>query len=307
MSDGIGKPRFPPNLSNPSTDSNVVHRALILNFHFKCSRQIASLFPAKYHFRFHSKLMMTTTTMMIISLLLPLLVLSIGNTPCLFANAFGVIHRHVPSVRRIPQLSAAASTTTTSIGNVEKYDDLIRWFLSASDKSYLSPKVGFRPSTRGGLVTGGYGTFANDDLVEGELLFRIPRNCCVTLDDALTDLECGPAFQKLLEQFGPGSDTVIVAGYLAKEYLLLKEYDRRLQDGAKPDDDTPEMRRLSKIKFSPYIRTLPWERGVNAQEHVLFWEDEDVEALLKGSLAYDDAIEIRSTVSIQDEDVTLFC
>jgi len=46
---------------------------------------------------------------------------------------------------------------------------------------------------------------------------------------------------------------------------------------------------------------------VNAQEHVLFWEDEDVEALLKGSLAYDDAIEIRSTVSIQDEDVTLFC
>lgn len=243
-----------------------------------------------------------TTRTMIISLLLPLLVLSIGNRSCIFANAFGIVHRHVPSVSRILQLSAASSTETTSVGNVEKYDDLIQWFLSSSDKSYLSPKVGFRPSTRGGLVTGGYGTFANDDLVEGELLFRIPRICCVTLDDALTDLECGSAFQKLLEQFGPGSDTVIVAGYLAKEYLLLKEYDRRLQDGAKPDDNTPEMRRLSNIKFAPYIRTLPWERGVNAQEHVLFWEDEDVEALLKGSLAYGDAIEIRTTVSVPGED-----
>ena len=246
--------------------------------------------------------MMTT---MIVSLFLPSLLLAFGNASCLFANALGVLHKHTSSVRKIP-LSAAARTSASIVGNVDKYDDLIQWFLSSSDKSYLSPKVGFRPSTRGGLLTGGYGTFANDDLVEGELLFRIPKKCCVTLDDALADLECGPAFQKLFEQFGPGSDTVIMAGYLAKEYLLLNEYDRRLQCGAKPDDDTPEMRRLSSIKFAPYFRTLPWERGVNAQEHVLFWEDEDVESLLKGSLAYDDAVEIRSTVSILANDGTFF-
>lgn len=234
--------------------------------------------------------------MKVISLLLPQL--AFGNTTCLFANAFGALQGHVLSLRRISQFSAAASASMTSTVNVSKYNDLIQWFLSSSDKSYLSPKVEFRPSTRGGLLTGGYGTFVNDDLVEGELLLRIPRNCCVTLDDALSDLECGPAFQKLLERFGPGSDTVVLAGYLAKEYLLLKEYDRRLQNGEMPYDDTPEMKRLSSIKFAPYLRTLPWERGVNAQEHVLFWEDEDVESLLKGSLAYDDAIEIRSTVKM---------
>ena len=66
--------------------------------------------------------------------------------------------------------------------------------------------------------------------------------------------------------------------------------------GAQPDDNS-EMRRLSKIKFAPYLRTLPWARGVNAQEHMLFWEDGDVDSLLKGSLAYDDAVETRSTVS----------
>jgi hypothetical protein len=58
------------------------------------------------------------------------------------------------------------------------------------------------------------------------------------------------------------------------------------------------MRRLGWIKFAPYLRTLPWERGVNAQEHVLFWEDEDVEALLGGSLAYKDAVETRATVKL---------
>ena len=63
-------------------------------------------------------------------------------------------------------------------------------------------------------------------------------------------------------------------------------------------DDNAEMRRLSNIKFAPYLRTLPWERGVNAQEHVLFWEDGDVDALLKGSLAYADAVETRATVKI---------
>lgn len=92
-------------------------------------------------------------------------------------------------------------------------------------------------------------------------------------------------------------DTVVIAGYLAKEYLLLGEYDRRLKSGEVPDSNA-EMRRLGSIKFAPYLRTLPWERGVNAQEHVLFWEDDDVETLLRGSLAYKDAVETRATVKL---------
>lgn len=230
----------------------------------------------------------------------PLALVAFGQEGCLFfANAFGGVplQSRLPSVPRTQLFVAEVDTPPPATKSQNKYDDLIQWFLSSNEKSYISPKVAIRPSTRGGLKTGGYGTFASDDLEEGELLLRIPRVCCVTLDDALNDIECGSDFQKLMEQAGPGSDTVVLAGYLAKEYLLLKEYDRRLKAGEK-DDDNSEMRRLSKIKFAPYFRTLPWERGVNAQEHVLFWEDADVDALLKGSLAYDDAVETRSTVKL---------
>ena len=203
-----------------------------------------------------------------------------------YANSFGV-----------QQTRLYASSTATTKSSTDKYDDLIQWFTKSNEKSYISPKVEILPSTRGGLATGGYGAFASDDLEQGELIFRIPKDCCVTMDDALNDNECGLSFKQLMEQAGPGADTVILAGYLAKEYLLLKEYDRHLKQGEKPDDNA-EMRRLSNIKFEPYLRTLPWQRGVNAQEHVLFWEDEDVDALLKGSLAYDDAVETRSTVKL---------
>lgn len=187
--------------------------------------------------------------------------------------------------------------STTSVGSAKsRYADLKDWLLSADD-SFISPKLEIRPSTRGGLATGGYGAFAGEDIDEGEILLKIPVGCCVTLQDALEDLECGPSFANLLKKAGPGSDTVVMAGYLAKEYLLLKEFDRRISEGATADDDS-EMRRLANIKFAPYLRTLPWGRGINAQEHVLFWKDEDVDALLEGSLAYKDATETRATVKM---------
>lgn len=229
--------------------------------------------------------------------LAPLALLAVGYGG-LFADAFGGISsqsRVVPTVPRTRHSASSVEAPPPSTKGKDKYVDLVEWFLSSNENSYISPKVNIRPSTRGGLATGGYGVFASEDLPEGELLMRIPRDCCVTLDDALNDPECGAAFKRLMEKAGPGADTVVQAGYLAKEYLLLREYDRRVEAGAKADDDS-EMRRLSNIKFAPYLRTLPWKRGVNAQEHVLFWEDGDVDALLKGSLAYADAVETRATV-----------
>ena len=110
-------------------------------------------------------------------------------------------------------------------------------------------------------------------------------------------MEVGPSLKKLMEQAGPGSDTVVLAGYLAKEYLLMEEYQRRLQevqDGS--SIDASAQKRLDGIKFGPYLQSLPWKVGVNSQDHVLFWEEGDVETLLKGSLAYEDAIELRNSV-----------
>ncbi len=106
--------------------------------------------------------------------------------------------------------SSATTTTRTATANgveysTDRYDDLISWFLSSDARSYVSPAIDFRPSTRGGLATGGYGTFARTDLEDGELLLRVPRSCCVTLDDALNDVECGSAFGKLMDAAGPGA------------------------------------------------------------------------------------------------------
>jgi len=215
--------------------------------------------------------------------------LALSYKGLLFVDAFsGASSPAAVSRTQLHAQSVAAPPTPQ-----DKYDRLIAWLASSDDEMFLSSSVAVRPSTRGGLATGGYGVFATEDVPRGARLARVPRDRCVTLDDALGDGDCGPAFRRLLEQAGAGADTVVLAGYLAKQYLLLQERDRRAEAEA---ENSAEEGSASRIKFAPYLRTLPWSRGVNAQEHVLFWEDEDVDSLLKGSLAYADAIETRSTV-----------
>lgn len=217
-------------------------------------------------------------------------------------------HFHTTQTHRISTISFEPSRHITSSAtrtqlyatggegdSVQRYDDLVKWF-SSYDKAFVSPKFEIRPSTRGGLETGGYGAFAKEDIAKNDVILTFTREACVTLDDAFADKDCGEAFKKLAEQAGPGADTVILAGYLAKEYLLMQENDKREKEGEKATND---------IKFGAYLRTLPWERYVNAQEHVLFWEDDYVDNLLKGSLAYEDAVEIRSTVSCLSRGVQL--
>jgi len=193
------------------------------------------------------------------------------------------------SKTRLHVASAPSSSDITQ----DTYDDLLKWFVSKNEQSVISSKLAIQPSP-----SGGYGAFASSDLSKGEILLRIPKSCCVTLTDVFNDVDCGPAFKQLFEQAGPGTDTVVIAGYLAKEYLLSQEYERRLKE---VDDgtsvDASAKKRLESVKFGPYLRSLPWRAGVNSQEHVLFWEEENVDVLLKGSLAYDDAVEIRSSVS----------
>lgn len=212
------------------------------------------------------------------------------------ATAFSLTPQRTISTTRISRLNAAPTTESCSSSDItqDQYNNLMRWFRSKSDKSYISPKFSIGPSP-----AGGYGAFASQDLEKGELLLRIPRTSCLTLDDVFNDVDVGPSFQKLMEQAGPGSDTVIMAGYLAKEYLMMEEYRRRLKEVEEGSSiDASAQKRLEGIKFGPYLQSLPWQAGVNAQDHVLFWEDEEVERLLKGSLAYDDAIEIRNSVSL---------
>lgn len=159
-----------------------------------------------------------------------------------------------------------------------KYEGLLEWLKSRDATTVVNDSVYFEESALGG----GIGAFVSETIEEGDLIFTVPRQACVTLDDATSDEKCGEAFKTIMDKAGPGGNTVVMAAYLAKEYLI----SLVLQDS---DND---------VKFGPYLETLPWERGINSQEHVLFWTDMDVDADLQGSFCYTEANELRSEVAL---------
>ena len=166
-----------------------------------------------------------------------------------------------------------------------KYDALLNW-VKAQEGSEIHPAIELRPSSLGD----GYGAFVGSAVQEGDLLFAIPRSACVTLEDGTEDPTCGPTYRNLIEKAGPGGNTVVLAGFLATERLRALEHAKQKQEnGETACEDSP---------FGPYLDTLPWERGTNNQEHVLFWENDEVDALLSGTMAYDEAISLRAEVAL---------
>ena len=159
-----------------------------------------------------------------------------------------------------------------------KYDALLAW-LKTQNNAFVSEKIELKPST---LEGGGYGAFITSAVETDELLFRIPRDVCVTLSDAFADPQFGEQFQKLVEKAGPGGNTVVLAGYIAKERLKSTSREESFEDS----------------KYSSYLATLPWERGVNNQEHILYWTDAEVDALLTGTMCYSEATDLRREVAL---------
>ena len=151
---------------------------------------------------------------------------------------------------------------------------LIHW-LQEHETTYISPKFTIKQSKYGG-----YGGFCSTSgFADGELIFRIPRECCVTQDDALNDATCGEIFQMAKIKRVPSYQMLLLSGFIAKEYLLSK----RVKDKAS-------------IKHWPYLQSIPWIQNQLGQDHVIFWSQEEVDRLLGESLAYNDALMIRKTV-----------
>ena len=157
--------------------------------------------------------------------------------------------------------------------STEEYTNVLQWLNNTFPTSYINPSLSINPSP-----CGGHGVFATEPISENDVLFKIPRDACITSTSILNDEECGTAFQTLMKKAGPGSFTVSMAGYLAKEYLCYLEG--------------------KESKFGPYLATLPWKRGWNGQEHVLFWKEEDVAELLEDSLCYRESNDLREEVQL---------
>lgn len=179
-----------------------------------------------------------------------------------------------PSHRAAPRnaISRFYSTATIEpdglVGNDSKYEYLLEWLRECAT---VSEKVTLAESKCGG----GYGAFVTEAVEPNELLFEIPRSLCMTVEDALADSELGEPMKLLIEKAGPGANTVALAGFISKERL-------------KGDDSL----------YAPYLDTLPWERFVNSQEHVLYWSEEQVEGLLKESMGYDEVIGLKKEVDL---------
>ena len=189
----------------------------------------------------------------------------------------------------------AASTRSSTTSPVDyyknnKYERLLEW-LSTQHNAFINDKIIVQPSASGN----GYGAFVTETVAADELLFTVPRSACVTLDRALNNNNnVGTALQQLVEKAGPGGNTVALAGFLAKEWLTRRS-EPPAQEG---ESDEPTRLSLAATPYGPYLDTLPWERGVNNQEHILFWSDEEIESKLKGSQCYREALDLRNEVNL---------
>lgn len=190
--------------------------------------------------------------------------------------------------RRLTRVHSASSSFFETIGeklDQSKYDALLEW-IQQQDGSEIHPALELRPSTLGD----GYGAFVTEAVAAGEVLFAIPREACVTLQDGTQDPDCGSTYRKLMEKAGPGSSTVVLAGFLATERLRSLEYAKQIREEGQSSCENSS--------FGPYLDTLPWERGINNQEHILFWDKDDVDNLLSGTMGYAEATALRDEVQL---------
>lgn len=212
---------------------------------------------------------------------------TLASTAVLFALSPESLTKHLAATQsKVTTLAASSSVFPMEVINTpeKNYNQLLTW-LKSTENGVVNSKIEIKPSDRGG----GFGAFVNAPVEADEVLFTVPREACVTLTDAINDANCGEAFGNLIKAAGPGGNTVVMAGYLAKEYLLSKESTTRSMASSNNSEDN---------QFGPYLATLPWERGINNQEHVLFWDEQDVENLLRGSLCYRESMELRAEVDL---------
>jgi SET domain len=200
-------------------------------------------------------------------------------------SAFFVTTRHAT-------MSAAEDVDRVAVEARKKYDRLVSWLRSTG--ATINPKVSLQPSTR---IGSGYGAFVAESADAGEVLLRIPREACITLSDALNDVSCGTSFKQLIEKAGPGASTVALAGYLARERLMAL-HDQELEGASGSRDGEGGRPSDSSQSYAPYLDTLPWARGVNNQEHVLFWSNDEIEQYLTGTMCYSEAVSLRQEVAL---------
>ena len=158
-------------------------------------------------------------------------------------------------------------------------EELLSWTLSNNNH------VDILPST----VGHGNGLFVTKSILKHEIIMTIPSNKTISIEDAWEDLEMGDAFMYLTDIGGPGAKLATLAGFVAKEVGLNTLF---------VDNKTTTSTSI-KSKWKPYLDCLP----MNWQDHVLWWSNDKVERLLKGSNVYEEVLSMREQVDIAIENL----
>jgi len=164
----------------------------------------------------------------------------------------------------------------------EKYDALLEWTFD-NEPQHLKPSLKIFKSKSGH----GHGLFATSNIPANTIAFTIPVSKCLTLQTSKAHPTLGKSLQimeeELGDEFGPVAS---LSAYLASEMLR--------EQCAEWEED-PSL----KGDYGPYIAILPTGRAVSEQDHVLWWNDKEVDDLFKGGAAHEKAVALREWVDLE--------
>jgi hypothetical protein len=180
------------------------------------------------------------------------------------------------------KLSQSTSASDTGLSKQEaRYTTLVDW-VSSAEGSKIGP-ITIAPS-KSGI---GYGMFLTQAVKKNDIILEIPEEVCLSERIFLLDNDIGDTLKtNIYEKAGPGGNIVCLAGWLAKEWVMLQ---------LKSERNNGEVKYYEETEFEKYLKTLPWSSS--SQDHVLFWSEEDVSRLFKGSIAQEDATGLREEVA----------
>ncbi len=197
-------------------------------------------------------------------------------------------YRHVNTATA----TATASSTSTALPMYfdfaddpilipeENYQNLVR----STIPQYAS-SIHISKSTAGH----GHGLYTTNPIPANSIAFTIPLEKCITLDDVRTHPDLGKVLtimqEDLEEEEGP---TASMSAYLASE--ILREHCAEWEEDASLSGP-----------YADYIKVLPTGRAVSQQDHVLWWNDEEVKRLFEGGAAYEKAMALREWVEMEGQ------
>lgn len=159
----------------------------------------------------------------------------------------------------------------------ERYDALLDWVFCVN-----KPPLAIKKSQIGH----GHGLFATQNLLKGDVAFKIPKEKCLHLQACLDHPTLGKALATmegdLEEDF---ASIVTLSAFLASE--MLKEQCAEWEE-------EPTLG----SSFGPYVSILPKGRGVSEQDHVLWWSKKEVNDIFDGA-SLEKALALREFIDME--------